>query len=155
MSPTGGKPVTLAGGVAEALRVGALASTRTPPAKRSRRPGAYSGMAPRGARYVRCGLHGSRWSRGYQGAGSNGSDRRGAWGAAGAARRCWRDPGDHRSVLQRLDAEYASLCRKLVAKLARKRPSPLERGDRRIWAAGAIYAVGANNFLFDPARRHT
>lgn len=51
---------------------------------------------------------------------------------------------------EHLDAEYASLCRKLVAKLARKRPSPLERGGLRIWAAGAIYAVGANNFLFDP-----
>ena len=53
---------------------------------------------------------------------------------------------------EHLDAEYASLCRKLVAKLARKRPSPLERGDLRIWAAGAIYAVGANNFLFDPSQ---
>ena len=49
-----------------------------------------------------------------------------------------------------LDAEYASLCRRLVAKLARKRPSPLARGELRIWAAGAIYTVGANNFLFDP-----
>jgi hypothetical protein len=51
---------------------------------------------------------------------------------------------------EHLDAEYAALCRALVAKLARKRPSPLQRGDLRIWAAGAIYAVGANNFLFDP-----
>jgi hypothetical protein len=51
-----------------------------------------------------------------------------------------------------LDQEYAALCRRLVAKLARKRPSPLERGDPRIWAAGAVYSVGANNFLFDPAQ---
>jgi hypothetical protein len=51
---------------------------------------------------------------------------------------------------EHLDAEYASLCRQMVAKLARKRPSPLTRGDLRIWAASAIYAVGANNFLFDP-----
>lgn len=28
-------------------------------------------------------------------------------------------------------------------------PSPLARGDVRIWAAGAIYAVGKVNFLFD------
>lgn len=56
---------------------------------------------------------------------------------------------------EQLDAEYASLCRRLVAKLARKRPSPLERGDLRIWAAGAIYALGVNNFLFEPARPHT
>jgi len=51
-----------------------------------------------------------------------------------------------------LDTEYASLSRGLVAKLARKRPSPLARGDLRIWAAGAIYVVGANNFLFDPGQ---
>jgi hypothetical protein len=32
-----------------------------------------------------------------------------------------------RVCLEHLDAEYAELCRRLVAKLARKRPSPLER----------------------------
>jgi hypothetical protein len=48
-----------------------------------------------------------------------------------------------------LDGEYAQLCRGLVAKLARKRPSPLLRGDLRIWAAAAIHAVGSINFLFD------
>jgi hypothetical protein len=52
---------------------------------------------------------------------------------------------------EHLDAEYAELCRRLVAKLARKRPSPLVRGALRTWAAGAIYAVGSNNFLFDPS----
>ncbi len=48
-----------------------------------------------------------------------------------------------------LDDEYGNLCRQLVARLARKRPSPLARGDTRIWAAGVIYAVGQINFLFD------
>ena len=48
-----------------------------------------------------------------------------------------------------IDDEYAQACRRLVARLARKRPSPLTRGDSRIWAAGAIYAVGQVNFLFD------
>lgn len=48
-----------------------------------------------------------------------------------------------------LDSEYAELCRRLVAKLARKRPSPLVRGDVRIWAAAALYTVGSVNFLFD------
>ena len=47
-----------------------------------------------------------------------------------------------------LDDEYARVCRQLVGRLARKRPSPLTRGDTRIWAAGAIYAVGQVNFLF-------
>jgi hypothetical protein len=54
---------------------------------------------------------------------------------------------------ERLDAEYGELVRKLVAKLARKRPSPLLRGDLRIWAAAAIYTVGSVNFLFDPTQR--
>ncbi len=54
-----------------------------------------------------------------------------------------------RFCAERLDAEYAELCRKLVAKLARKRPSPLERGDPRIWAAAALYTVGSLNFIFD------
>jgi hypothetical protein len=52
-----------------------------------------------------------------------------------------------------LDQGYVELCRKLVAKLARRRPSPLARGDLRIWAGGVIYAVGAVNFLFDPSQR--
>lgn len=50
---------------------------------------------------------------------------------------------------EHLDEEYGLLARRLVARLARKRPSPLTRGDVRIWAAGAIYAVGQVNFLFD------
>lgn len=56
-----------------------------------------------------------------------------------------------RFCVERLDAEYAELGRRLVARLARKRPSPLVRGDTRIWAAGSIYAVGQINFLFDPS----
>ena len=54
---------------------------------------------------------------------------------------------------EHLNAEYAELVRKLIAKLARKRPSPLARGDLRIWAAAAIYAVGSVNFLFDRTQR--
>jgi hypothetical protein len=50
---------------------------------------------------------------------------------------------------EHLDEEYGQLCRSLVGMLARKRPSPLARGDLRVWAAAVIYAVGANNFLFD------
>jgi Domain of unknown function (DUF6398) len=54
---------------------------------------------------------------------------------------------------QHLDAEYAGLCVKLAAKLARKRPSPLLRGDRGIWAAGIVYAIGRVNFLADPSQK--
>lgn len=51
--------------------------------------------------------------------------------------------------LEHLDEEYAELCRKVVGKLGRKRPSPLTRGDLGIWAAGVVYAVGQLNFMFD------
>jgi hypothetical protein len=54
---------------------------------------------------------------------------------------------------EHLDEEYAALARTLVARLARRRPSPLARGGARIWAAGAIYAVGQVNFLFDRSQR--
>ena len=50
---------------------------------------------------------------------------------------------------EHLDAEYADLCARVVGKLARKRPSPLVRGDLGIWAAGVVHAVGQVNFLFD------
>jgi hypothetical protein len=52
-----------------------------------------------------------------------------------------------------LDCEYAQLGRELVVRLARKRPSPLARGDVRIWAAGALYALGQINFLFDRSQQ--
>jgi hypothetical protein len=51
--------------------------------------------------------------------------------------------------IEHLDAEYARLARSLVARLARKRPSPLVRGDARIWAAGVLYVLAQVNFLFD------
>ena len=50
-----------------------------------------------------------------------------------------------------LDEEYADLARRAVAKLARKRPSPLQGGRRATWAAGVVYALGHVNFLSDPA----
>jgi hypothetical protein len=53
----------------------------------------------------------------------------------------------------RLDREYAELASELVARLARRRPSPLARGDARIWAAGALYALGQINFLFDRSQQ--
>ncbi|MGD0247061.1 MAG: DUF6398 domain-containing protein [Streptosporangiaceae bacterium] len=48
-----------------------------------------------------------------------------------------------------LDAEYAGLARHVVAKLARKRPSPLLGGRAATWAGGAVWALGQVNFLFD------
>ncbi|MBI3768363.1 MAG: hypothetical protein HY271_07675 [Deltaproteobacteria bacterium] len=54
---------------------------------------------------------------------------------------------------EHLDEEYAALCRKLIGKLGRKRPSPLLRDDLRIWAAAVIHDVGNVNFLFDPTQK--
>ena len=54
--------------------------------------------------------------------------------------------------LEHLDEEYAQLCREVIGKLGRKRPSPILRGGHDIWAAGVIYAVGQLNFLFDPSQ---
>jgi hypothetical protein len=53
---------------------------------------------------------------------------------------------------EHLDGEYAQLGVALTAKLARKRPSPLLRGDRRIWASAVVYALGRLNFLSDPSQ---
>lgn len=54
--------------------------------------------------------------------------------------------------LKHLDAKYAQLCRNAVGKLARKKPSPLLRGDLRIWASGVVYALASQNFLFDQSQ---
>ena len=43
---------------------------------------------------------------------------------------------------QHLNEEWAMLCRALTASLARKRPSPLLRGEPRVWAAGILHALG-------------
>jgi hypothetical protein len=48
-----------------------------------------------------------------------------------------------------LDEEYAGLARHVVAKLARKRPSPLQSGRAATWSGGVVWALGQVNFLFD------
>lgn len=48
-----------------------------------------------------------------------------------------------------LDEEYAQLAREMTAVLARKRPSPLERGRKDVWAAAIVYSLANVNFLFD------
>ena len=54
---------------------------------------------------------------------------------------------------QHLDGDYARLCMKMAASLARKRPSPLTKGQTRSWAGAIIYALGRVNFLFDSTQR--
>ena len=55
-----------------------------------------------------------------------------------------------RVAREHLDEEYRDLARTLLGRLARKRPSPLVRGDARIWAGTVLYVLGQLNFLFDP-----
>jgi hypothetical protein len=54
--------------------------------------------------------------------------------------------------LARLNDEYAVLCRKVAEKLARKRPSPLLRGEPKTWASGIVRTIGWVNFLDDRAQ---
>ena len=53
---------------------------------------------------------------------------------------------------EHLNDEYAQLSHKLAAKLSRKRPSPLERGRSKTWAAAIVYTLGQVNFLFDKSQ---
>jgi hypothetical protein len=50
---------------------------------------------------------------------------------------------------QHLTEEYAEVCRRMTAALARKRPSPLLAGNPNTWAAGVAYAICADNWCFD------
>ena len=53
---------------------------------------------------------------------------------------------------EKLDAEYKDICLRALAKLCRKRPSPVASGKANTWACGIIYAIGANNFIFDKSQ---
>jgi len=46
-----------------------------------------------------------------------------------------------------LNEEWTLLSYRLAAALARKRPSPLIRGEPQIWAAGILHSLGMVNFL--------
>ncbi len=49
-----------------------------------------------------------------------------------------------------LNEEYVRMCRRLAMALARKRPSPLERGSKEVWACGIVRTIGWANMLDDP-----
>lgn len=54
---------------------------------------------------------------------------------------------------QYLNQEYAQLIRQATAKLCRKRPSPLEKGQVKTWAGGITHAIGMVNFLYDSSQK--
>ena len=53
---------------------------------------------------------------------------------------------------EHLNDEYKDLCLHALEKLCRKRPSPLALGRAKTWAAGIVYAIGQNNFIFDKSQ---
>ena len=53
---------------------------------------------------------------------------------------------------QCLNEDYKVLCLRLLEKLCRKRPSPLLSGRANTWAAGIVYAIATNNFIFDKSQ---
>ncbi len=53
---------------------------------------------------------------------------------------------------EHLNAEYEALCRNLAGVLARKRPSPLLRGKREVWACAVVRVIGWVNFLDDSSQ---
>ncbi|MDR1871694.1 MAG: DUF6398 domain-containing protein [Deltaproteobacteria bacterium] len=55
---------------------------------------------------------------------------------------------------ERLTDDLKALCLRALAKLARKRPSPLLTGKPITWAAGLTYAIGSINFVFDKSKSY-
>jgi hypothetical protein len=51
-----------------------------------------------------------------------------------------------------LNDEYRVVIHRVIGTFARKRPSPLLRGEENVWAAAAVHAVGRVNFLDDPSQ---
>jgi hypothetical protein len=54
---------------------------------------------------------------------------------------------------KKLNDDYKNLCLRLLEKLCRKRLSPLLSGRVHTWAAGIVYAIGSNNFIFDKTQK--
>lgn len=55
---------------------------------------------------------------------------------------------------EKLSDGYKEVCLEMLAKLARKRPSPLLSGRTNTWACGIIYTVGVYNDLFNKSNPH-
>ena len=53
---------------------------------------------------------------------------------------------------EKLNDEYKKTCLQALAKLCRKRPSPLLSSKARTWACGIVYAIGSNNYIFDKSQ---
>jgi hypothetical protein len=56
-----------------------------------------------------------------------------------------------RFIAEHLDADYVQPARRILASLARKRPSPLLGGEPRVWAAAVLHVIVAVNAVFEPS----
>jgi hypothetical protein len=56
---------------------------------------------------------------------------------------------------ERSNDDMKQLSLKALAKLSRKRPSPIVTGKPKTWAAGISYAIGSINFIFDQSKKDT
>ena len=54
---------------------------------------------------------------------------------------------------EKLNEDYEDLCLLLLEKLCYKRPPPILSGKASTWAAGIVYAIGSNNFIFDKTQK--
>jgi hypothetical protein len=55
---------------------------------------------------------------------------------------------------EKLNEDLKILCWRALAKLARKRSSPIIAGKPLLWSAGIAYAIGSINFVFDKAQSY-
>jgi len=53
---------------------------------------------------------------------------------------------------EKLNDDIKELCLKALAKLCRKRPSPVASGRASTWACGVVYAIGSNNYVFSKSK---
>ena len=53
---------------------------------------------------------------------------------------------------EKLNDEYKDICLRALAKLCRKRPSPISSGKANTWACGIVYAIGSHNLLFQKSK---
>lgn len=63
-------------------------------------------------------------------------------------------PWIHEFCEDHLDDAYKALCLRLLEKLCRKRPSPLLSGNGSSWAAGIVYLICAQNYIFSKDNPH-
>jgi hypothetical protein len=55
---------------------------------------------------------------------------------------------------EKLNDEFCEIMIRSLAKLCRKRPSPVSSGSINVWACSIVYAIGSLNFIFDKSQMY-